>query len=66
MDGDTITVVAEDRAGQFSKVAGVLALHGLEVLAAATDPAEPGWASSTFRVVDPRRGEPPTPSHGRR
>ena len=56
---DTLSVVAEDRPGLFSKVAGVLALHGLEVLAAATDPGEPGWASSTFRVVDPRRGEPP-------
>ena len=52
-------MVAEDRPGLFSKIAGVLALHGLEVLAAAADPSEPGWASSTFRVVDPRRGEPP-------
>jgi len=59
MTGDTLTVVAEDRPGLFSKVAGVLALHGLEVLAAATDPGEPGWASSTFRVADSRRDEPP-------
>ncbi len=57
--GDRLSVVAEDRPGLFSKVAGVLALHGLEVLAAATDPSVPGWASSTFRVVDPRRDEPP-------
>ncbi len=57
--GDSLTVVAEDRPGLFSRVAGVLALHGLEVLAAATDPSEPGWASSTFRVVDPRRDQPP-------
>ena len=57
--GDTISVVAEDRPGLFSKVAGVLALHGLEVLSAGTGPSEDGWAFSTFRVVDPRRGEPP-------
>jgi len=57
--GDTLAVVDEDRPGLFSKVAGVLALHGLEVLAASTGPSEPGWASSTFRVVDPRRDEPP-------
>ncbi len=57
--GDTLVVVDEDRPGLFSRVAGVLALHGLEVLAAATASSEPGWASSTFRVVDPRRDEPP-------
>ncbi len=57
--GDLLSVVAEDRPGLFSKVAGVLALHGLEVLAAATGPTVPGWASSTFRVADPRRDEPP-------
>ena len=57
--GDTLWVVAEDRPRLFSSVAGVLALHGLEVLAAAADPSEPGWATSTFRVVDPRREEPP-------
>ncbi len=57
--GDTVTVVAEDRPGLFSKVAGVLALHGLEVLAASTGGSEDGWARSTFKVFDPRRPEPP-------
>jgi len=57
--GDTLTVVAEDRPGLFSTVAGVLALHGLEVLAAATMGSEDGWARSTFKIVDPRRSEPP-------
>jgi len=57
--GNTVTVVAEDRPGLFSKVAGVLALHGLEVLAAATAGSESGWARSTFKVIDPRRAEPP-------
>jgi len=37
----------------------VLALHGLEVLAASIDQGEDGWAASTFQVVDPRRPEPP-------
>ena len=59
IDGDTVTVVAEDRPGLFSTVAGVLTLHGLEVLAAATRGSEHGWARSTFTVVDPRRSEPP-------
>lgn len=47
--GDRLTVVAPDRPGLFSRVAGVLALHGLDVLeaAAATDD---GWALETFRV----------------
>jgi [protein-PII] uridylyltransferase len=34
VDGDTLTVVAPDRPGLFSRVAGVLALHGLDVVAA--------------------------------
>lgn len=33
-DGDRLTVVARDRSGLFSQVAGVLSLHGLDVLAA--------------------------------
>jgi len=57
--GNSVTVVAEDRPGLFSKVAGVLALYGLEVLAASTGGSEGGWARSTFTVVDPRRSEPP-------
>ena len=36
--GDTVTIVAPDRAGVFSKAAGALALRGLDVLQA--DPAE--------------------------
>jgi len=58
-EGSTLTVVAEDRPGLFSTVAGVLALHGLEVLAAATGGSEDGWARSTFTVVDRRRSELP-------
>ena len=39
-EGDRITVVAADRQGLFSRVTGVLALHGLGVLDAARD--QPG------------------------
>jgi [protein-PII] uridylyltransferase len=47
---DTLTVVAPDRPGLFSRVAGVLALHGLDVLAAAAHSSEDGMALAEFRV----------------
>ena len=48
--GDVITVVAPDRPGLFSRVAGSLALHGLEVRAA--DAAgQDGMAIEVFQVV---------------
>ncbi len=47
---DLITVVAPDRPGLFSRVAGVLALHGLDVVAA--DAASDGrMAIEAFRVT---------------
>lgn len=48
-DGLTLTVVADDRPGVFSKVAGVLALNGAGVVAAAAH-SERGRALSVFRV----------------
>jgi len=48
-DGDRLTVVAADRHGLFARVAGVLALHGLDVLDAAAT-TEGGWALEVFRV----------------
>jgi [protein-PII] uridylyltransferase len=59
--GDTITVVADDRPGTFSRIAGVLALHGLEVIAADALSTDNGAAVSRFRVTDPLRGDPPWP-----
>jgi [protein-PII] uridylyltransferase len=59
--GDAITVVTDDRPGVFSRVAGVLALHGLEVRSAAALSSDTGLAASRFRVVDPLRDEPPWP-----
>ncbi|QXC59123.1 [protein-PII] uridylyltransferase [Aquihabitans sp. G128] len=49
-DGDTITVVAPDQRGLFSRVAGALALHGLEVRSADAA-AEDGMAVEQFRVT---------------
>ncbi|MDQ1404316.1 MAG: [protein-PII] uridylyltransferase, partial [Actinomycetota bacterium] len=58
---DVVTVMTDDRPGVFSRVAGVLALHGLEVLTAAAHSTDDGRALNRFRVVDPVRPEPPWP-----
>jgi [protein-PII] uridylyltransferase len=50
---DRITVVSPDRPGTFSKVAGVLALQGLDVLGAEAHSDEQGMAASQFRVSSP-------------
>jgi [protein-PII] uridylyltransferase len=47
---DRLTVVAGDRPGLFSQVAGVLALNGLAVLDANVYSNDDGWALETFRV----------------
>ena len=48
-EGDRLTVVAPDRHGLFSRVAGVLSLHGLDVVDAAAT-TEGGSALQVFRV----------------
>jgi [protein-PII] uridylyltransferase len=53
---DRVTVVTPDRPGSFSRVAGVLALHGCDVLSAQAHSEEPQagrppMAASQFRVV---------------
>ena len=58
---DSVTVVAPDRPGLFSQVAGVLSLHGLDVLSAEahSEEALPGrvaMAANEFRLVPPRDG----------
>ena len=58
--GDVVTVMTADRPGVFSRVAGVLALHGLDVLAASAYSAQ-GRALAEFRVTDPFRDETPWP-----
>jgi [protein-PII] uridylyltransferase len=47
--GDRLTLITPDRHGLFSRVAGVLSLHGLGVLDAAAA-TEGGWALEVFRV----------------
>lgn len=47
---DRVTVVSIDAPGTFSKVAGVLALHNLDVLGAEAHSDEQGMAASEFRV----------------
>jgi [protein-PII] uridylyltransferase len=55
----TLTVMTSDRPGVFSRVAGVLALHGLDVLSAAAHSTDDGRALAEFRVTDPFRDETP-------
>jgi len=54
--GDLITVVSPDTAGTFSQVAGVLSLHGLDVVSAQAHSGEQGMAASQFRIVVPESG----------
>ncbi len=56
---DVLTIVTDDRLGVFSRVAGVLALHGLDVVAASAYSSDDGRALSEFRVADSIRGEIP-------
>jgi [protein-PII] uridylyltransferase len=50
-----------DRPGLFSRVTGVLAMHGLDVLSAGVYTTESGRALEEFRVNDPYRDETPWP-----
>jgi [protein-PII] uridylyltransferase len=56
LDADRITTVAPDRPGLFSRVAGVLSLHGLDVLGAEAHSDEQGMAANRFRVALPEHG----------
>src|SRR5436305_8937170 len=53
----TLTVMTDDRPGVFSRIAGVLALHGLDVMAANAYSSEGGTSAaralSVFTVSDP-------------
>jgi [protein-PII] uridylyltransferase len=54
-----LTVVTEDHPGVFSRIAGVLALHGLDVLRASAYSSEQGRALAEFHVSDPIRSQVP-------
>jgi [protein-PII] uridylyltransferase len=58
---DRITIVYPDRPGAFSQLAGVLSLHGLDVMSSQAHSEEahgsaPAMAASQFRVLPPRQG----------
>ena len=53
---DRVTVVSPDAPGTFSRVAGVMALHGLDVLGAEAHSDEQGMAASQFRVAPSHSG----------
>jgi [protein-PII] uridylyltransferase len=53
---NVITVVSPDASGTFSRVAGVLSLHGLDVVSAQAHSDEGGMAASQFRIVVPGGG----------
>ena len=57
LDDDLITVVAPDSTGLFGQVAGVLSLHGLDVVTARAHSDEQGMAASQFRVALGSSGE---------
>ncbi len=52
-EGDSLTVVAPDQAGVFSRAAGALALRGLDVLQADAYSSSAGMAVAVFRVAEP-------------
>ncbi len=49
-DGPNVTIAAHDRPGLFSKVAGTLTLHGLDVLSARAWSGDDGLALEEFHV----------------
>jgi len=53
---DVITVVSPDASGAFSRIAGVLSLHGLDVVSAQAHSDEGGMAASQFRIIVPDGG----------
>ncbi len=56
---NSLTVVTDDRPGLFSRVTGVLAMHGLDVLTAGVHSTKEGRALEAFLVHDPLRDETP-------
>ncbi len=57
-DGMDVTIVAEDRRGLFCAAAGVMALHGLDILGATAATAADGRAVESFHV-QPTTGREP-------
>jgi len=53
LQSDVITIVCPDSAGTFSQIAGVISLHGIDVVSAQAHSDEGGMAASQFRIVLP-------------
>lgn len=53
VSGPGMVVVTADRPGTFGRVAGVLALHGIDVIGARAHSDEQGMAASQFRTAEP-------------
>ncbi|MEP7203453.1 MAG: [protein-PII] uridylyltransferase [Ilumatobacteraceae bacterium] len=56
VDGSRIVVVNSDRPGTFARLAGVLALHGIDVIGARAHSDEQGMAASLFRTAETAQG----------
>jgi [protein-PII] uridylyltransferase len=56
VDGPRIVVVSGDRPGTFARIAGVLALHGIDVIGARAHSDEQGMAASQFRIAETQSG----------
>ena len=55
-EDDELTVVVADEPGVFSRIAGVLAMHGIDVVAASIHSDASGTGLEQFRVEHSRRG----------
>jgi [protein-PII] uridylyltransferase len=60
-DIDVLRIASRDRTGLFSQIAGVLALHGLDVVGASAATGDDGVAVDEFRVVKASAGDPSWP-----
>lgn len=58
-DGELLTLVVDDQPGVFSRVAGVLAMHGVDVVAASVYSDSNGAGLEEFRVERAHEGELP-------
>ncbi len=56
IDAPRILVINVDRPGTFARLAGVLALHGVDVVGARAHSDEQGMAASQFRIAETAQG----------
>jgi [protein-PII] uridylyltransferase len=56
VEGPRIVIVNYDRPGTFGRLAGVLALHSVDVVGARAHSDEQGMAASQFRIAETKQG----------